>query len=205
MSPRAYESPARRTAAEATRERILDAAHALVGGKGDLAGVSMESIAQRAGVARMTVYYQFHSKSGLLDALMDRMAARAGMARLRFAFMEPDQEQALRRLFETFVHFWSTERVPIRRLRAMAVVDPREGGGARGRDARRREAVTNLLRKFGDRPDLSADPTLVDLVTMLASFEAYEQLASGRRSDKTVTDLLVAAALALIQSARRSG
>lgn len=203
MSPRRYESPARRAAAEATRERILDAAHALIAGKGDLTAWSMELVAQRAGVARMTVYYQFESKAGLLDAVMDRMATRAGMGQLRLAFGEPEPEVALGRLFATFVRFWATERVAIRRLRAMAVVDPREGAAAVNRDRWRREAVTHLLRKFGERPDLSADATLVDLVTMLASFEAYELMAVGRRSPETVAGLLTEAALALIHRPRR--
>lgn len=203
MPPRPYDSPARRTAAEATRERILDAAHALVGGKGDLSGVSMERVAERAGVARMTVYYQFESKAGLLDALMDRMASRAGMARLRLAFMNPDPEAALRSAVETFVHFWATERVPIRRLRAMAVVDPKQGTGAHGRDAWRREAVTNLLRKFGDDPDLARDERCVELVTMLTSFETYDQLAVGRRSADTVAQWIGDSAVERVRGALR--
>lgn len=203
MAPRRYESAARRVAAEATRERILDAAHALVSGKGDLRAVSMERIAERAGVARMTVYYQFGAKADLLAALMDRMAGRAGMARLRLAFTDADPERALRRFFETFVHFWATERAAIRRLRAMAVIDPREGAGARSRDAWRREAVTNLLRKFGDAPDLSADAGVVDLVTMLSSFEAFEQLATGRRSSESVATLLGTVALAVVRPPNR--
>lgn len=205
MSPRRYESPKRRAAVEVTRERILDAAHALVGGKGDLAQVSMELIAERAGVSRMTVYYQFRSKAKLLDALMDRMASRAGMARLRLVFGEPNPERALRGLFETFGRFWSMERAPIRRLRAMAVVDPREGTGARSRDAWRREAVTNLLRKFGETPDLAADTAVVDVITMLASFEAFDQLATGRRSADSVANQLASSALAVIADARRAG
>lgn len=203
MAPRRYESPARRAAAEATRERILDAAHALVSGKGDLRAVSMERVAERAGVARMTVYYQFESKADLLAALMDRMASRAGMARLRLAFTEPDAERALRRFFETFVQFWAAERAAIRRLRAMAVVDPREGTGARGRDAWRREAVVHLLRKFRAGPELAADAAMVDVVTMLSSFEAYEQLAVGRRSAETIAELLGTTAVALVRSAPR--
>ena len=203
MSPRAYDSPARRAAAEATRARILDAAHALVAGRGDLADVSVELVARRAGVARMTVYYQFESKGGLLSALMDHMAERAGMARLREAFMAPDPESALRRLVDVFVHFWSTERVAIRRLRAMAVVDPREGAGARGRDAWRREAVRNLLRKFGDRPDLTRDDRLIELLTMLTSFETFDQLATNRRSGEIVAGWIGDAAMALVNGARR--
>jgi AcrR family transcriptional regulator len=203
MSPRAYDAPARRAAAEATRERILTAAHALVSGKGDLADLSVDLVARRAGVARMTVYYQFRSKAGLLDALMDHMATRAGMAGLRSAFMAPEPETALRRFVEVFTRFWSTERVAIRRLRAMAIVDPREGTGARGRDAWRREGVRNLLRKFGDAPDLARDDRLVDLVTMLTSFETYDQLAVGRRSAATVAEWIGDTVLALVHGTRR--
>jgi AcrR family transcriptional regulator len=42
----------------------------------------------------MTVYYQFHSRLRLLEALYDHLAARGQMFRLAEAFHEPDPRSA---------------------------------------------------------------------------------------------------------------
>ena len=56
MAPRPYDLGRRRRAADATRTKILEAARALLGGKSEVAEFSMESVAAKAGVSRMTVY-----------------------------------------------------------------------------------------------------------------------------------------------------
>src|SRR3989442_10999895 len=121
MSPRPYRRGQRREAAVKTRSRILKAA------RGQLekeASFSLDAVARRADVARMTVYYQFGSRGGLLEALFDDLAARGGIPQLPSAFQEPDPMVALDRLIEIFAHFWTSARVVHRRLRAIAVLDP---------------------------------------------------------------------------------
>jgi AcrR family transcriptional regulator len=197
MSPRKYDSPKRRAASDATRSQILEAARALIGGKGDLSEFSMEAVAEKAGVARMTVYYQFTSKAGLLEALADRLASRGGMADLRLAFLEPDPERALRTLVETFARFWASDRTTLRRLRAMAIVSPGETGGPRGRDAWRHEAVSRILGKFEGLPD-GARAELADLMATLTGFETYDTLAETGRTPKEIGELLARTASGLL-------
>ena len=65
MSPRPYRLGRRRPAAERTRARVLRAARALLTARAGAEPFSVEAVARRAGVARMTVYHQFGSRRGL--------------------------------------------------------------------------------------------------------------------------------------------
>jgi AcrR family transcriptional regulator len=62
----------RRQKADATRQRILQAAQAEFEEKG-YHGATVASIAKRAGVAGQTVYFVFHTKSALISALIDSL------------------------------------------------------------------------------------------------------------------------------------
>src|SRR5438128_2645697 len=55
--------------------RILDAALALAAASG-LRHLTMDDVATRAGVGRMTVYRRFHDRQGLVDALNARETRR---------------------------------------------------------------------------------------------------------------------------------
>ena len=95
MSPRPYRLGQRRLAADRTRARIVAAARALLTAEGGLAGFTVDAVARQASVSRMTVYYQFDSRAGLLDALFDDLAARGGLDQLAAAFGLPDPLAAL--------------------------------------------------------------------------------------------------------------
>jgi TetR/AcrR family transcriptional regulator, repressor for uid operon len=60
---------------DATSERILDAALALSAASG-LRHLTMDDVARRAGVGRMTVYRRFSDRDGLVDALVVRETRR---------------------------------------------------------------------------------------------------------------------------------
>ena len=59
---------------EAARARILDAAHALFEERGSDA-VTISEVAELAGVARATVFNQFGSKGGLVEAITESVFA----------------------------------------------------------------------------------------------------------------------------------
>ncbi len=63
------------TPGDATSERILDAALAL-GAASGLRHLTMDEVARRAGVGRMTVYRRFDDREGLVDALVVRETRR---------------------------------------------------------------------------------------------------------------------------------
>src|ERR671939_1455948 len=106
MSPRPYRLGRRQEAAEETRARIIAAARELLSAAGGVSGFTIDSVARQAGVARMTVYHQFGSKQGLLEALFDSLAASGGMTQLATAFRRDDPLDALDAFTATFARFW---------------------------------------------------------------------------------------------------
>lgn len=70
VSPRAYNSPRRRAAAEQTRRDIISAAGRLFTDKG-YAGTSIRAIAEAAELSPETVYLVFGTKAALLAAWID--------------------------------------------------------------------------------------------------------------------------------------
>jgi TetR/AcrR family transcriptional regulator, repressor for uid operon len=67
--------PSVRTDDDAVSERILDAALALAAASG-LRHLTMDDVARKAGVGRMTVYRRFTNKAALVDALAVRECRR---------------------------------------------------------------------------------------------------------------------------------
>jgi AcrR family transcriptional regulator len=55
--------------ADATRDKILDAANRLFYGKG-IRAVSVDAVAEKAGVTKKTLYYHFRSKDDLVEAYL---------------------------------------------------------------------------------------------------------------------------------------
>jgi AcrR family transcriptional regulator len=193
---RPYHSGRRRAAAEETRSRVVAAARELLTGSGAIGGFSIDAVANQAGVARMTVYYQFGSKRGLLEALFDDLAERSLVSRLLPAFAQADPRAALDALVAAFAGFWTSERVVIRRLRALAALDPELDEAIRARDERRRGGLRTTLGRF--LPDPSED--LVALLHTLTSFETFDNLAGPTRSPEEVlpaVSRLVCAAIGL--------
>src|SRR5436309_171002 len=122
MCPRRYNTQRRKEAAEQTRARIIAAARERLSARDGLSGFSIDAVARQAGVARMTVYYQFRSKGGLLEALFDDLAGRGLVARLLPALGLPDPTAALAELIAAFVGFWASDRLVLRRIRALVAL-----------------------------------------------------------------------------------
>src|SRR5882757_5692163 len=95
--PRPYRSSLRAAIADETRTRIVAAARTLLGGGKDLPAFSLDGVARQAGVTRLTVYNQFQSKRGLLEAVFDDLARRGGLSELPQVFAEADADAAIRR------------------------------------------------------------------------------------------------------------
>ena len=88
-----------------TKQRLFDSALRLVGEKG-AAGVTVEEIASAAGVAKGTVYYNFGSKDGLIDALL-RHGVDLFADRLTSAANSEDAAQALESLVDSALAFFA--------------------------------------------------------------------------------------------------
>jgi AcrR family transcriptional regulator len=203
MSPRPYRSSARESAAAETRLRIIEAARAILSAEGTVA-FTVDRIAEVADVARMTVYNQFGSKRGLVEALSDDLAARGGIARLPEAFQAADAMSGLEIVIQVFLGFWERERQVLRRLRAVIALDPELSQS--NRDERRRQALTAVLRRLSDqtgRPAPGEIETAADLLLVLTSFEAYEDLSTGR-DPTTVVRIVTDAAKCILNFERDS-
>ncbi|MBK1788493.1 TetR/AcrR family transcriptional regulator [Prauserella cavernicola] len=95
MSPRA----------EATRRKLFEATMRLARSRG-LAAVTMDEIAAEAGVAKGTVYYNFGSKDGLVEALL-RYGIDLLSQRLRAGAAEDDPVTGLEVLVDEALEFIS--------------------------------------------------------------------------------------------------
>lgn len=196
MSPRPYQLGQRKVASEQTRARILAAARDLLMEPDGYSRFSIETVARQADVARMTVYHQFGSRSGLLEALCDSLAVSGGMELLASAFQQPEPVTALDRYIEVFGHFWEVDRLVMRRLRALAALDPDFEQVIRTRDEWRRRGVRTLLQRMVERQLLSFDETgktldeTVDVLFTLTSFETFDALAGPSKSLEEVAPVV---------------
>ena len=192
MSPRAYRLGQRQAAIDETRARVLAAARELLV-SADPGRFSIDAVAQTADVSRATVYYQFRSKPGLLEALFDSVGATGGMAGLVDAFRLPDPLAALDDYIAVFGRFWGTDRVLHRRLRALAALDPDLGEALRARQEwRRRGAATLVSRLTGQpgSPPAGVHPDAIDLLFTVTSFETFDALAGDDKTPEAVVPLV---------------
>jgi AcrR family transcriptional regulator len=179
MSPRAYNLGTRKVATEETRARIIEATRRILSAPDGVSAFTVDAVAREANVARMTVYYQFGSKMGLLESLYNHLASGTLVTRLPAAMQETDARKALGMVLDAFAAFWSTDRLIIRRLRALASLDPEVDAGIRNRDEWRRGIFTNLITRLGDL-DESVRTDLIETVLVIAGFETFDKLADAR-------------------------
>jgi|SRR6266571_5269310 AcrR family transcriptional regulator len=193
MSPRPYRLGQRQASTEQTRARIIAAARELLVASDGFSGFSIEAVARQADVARMTVYHQFGSKTGLLEALSDSLAAHGGMEQLAAAFRQPEPLDALDEYITVFSRFWNSDRLVTRRLRAMTALDPDFEQVIRARDERRRQGlrviVGRLVEKHG-RPAPEALEETVNVLYTLIGFECFDTLAGPARSIEEVAPVV---------------
>jgi len=128
MPTRPYVSPIRDTAAAEKRARVVDAAGRLLREQADVASFSLDAVAKAAGVTRLTVYNQFGSRRGLLEAVFDERARQGGLNRIADAMAMSDPRAGLDRLVEIFCDFWGG------------------GSGARPAPCRPRPSIPSLQR-----------------------------------------------------------
>jgi AcrR family transcriptional regulator len=201
MSPRPYRLGQRQAATEQTRVRIINAARELLAESSGFSGFSIDAVARQADVARMTVYHQFGSKIGLLEALSDSLAAHGGMEHLADAFRRPEPPDALDEYITVFGRFWDSDRLVTRRLRALAALDPDFEHVIRARDERRRQGLRVIVQRFAEkhgRPAPEALDEVINVLFTLSGFECFDTLAGPTRSIQEVTPTMQRLARAVL-------
>lgn len=162
---------------------------------------SIDAVAHEAGVSRMTVYYRFESRRGLLEAVFDDLAAAGRMNELAEAFRRPDPIEALTEFIRVLFRFFASGRVLLRRLHGMGSVDPDLEKSLRARGERRRRGLTVLVQRIAEHrrlPESIPIDDAVDLIFALTSFETFDALARGKRRPEDVALLVRRLALAVV-------
>lgn len=187
--PRPYTSATRRAEAERTRERIVAAARKILRSRHGTAELTIDAVAAGSNVARMTVYNAFKSKSGLLEAILDDISAR-GLPEI----FPPTRSAtgAFDSYLAAFAHFWESERLTLRRLRALAVLDRDVRAAVGKREKRRWNSTLELARQFADERGKPLRRESIDQFHIVASFESYDRLRiMGRGATEAAGEIRV--------------
>src|SRR5260370_4034855 len=173
MGTRPYTSSVRAAAAAKKRDRVIEAAAGSLREDASIASFSLEAVAKAAGVTRVTVYHQFGSRRGLLEAVCDEIARQGGLTEIANAMAISDPHAALDRLVEIFCAFWNRDPAVGRLHEAMAT-DPEFAQALIGRNERRRKTVNILIGRIAGKT-ASARARLVafDPVFALPTFPIF--------------------------------
>lgn len=142
---------------------------------------TLEAVAERSGVSRVTVYAQFGDRDTLLEIVYDDLAASGGLDRIPEAFAASGQAAALDIVVDVFCHFYTVHRDVIRRLHALRAVGAGAISGQSDRNERRRQLLSALLSRSG-----VDDPQLVNTLQALTSFAFVNELAGDERTPDDV-------------------
>lgn len=172
---------------------MVDAARELLLA-GDFRDVSVEGIAERAQVARTTVYQQFRNKQGLLQALELAVSERAGVERLLAVLDDPDGLESLRVAFEIGGGVWAREQVMFRKLFGLANVDADLRQVMEDKDAKRQQLVRVLVEKLAKQGHLRRGVSrerAFQVLWLLTSFQAFDASCHVTASPEAAARLLL--------------
>ncbi|MDB5676225.1 MAG: TetR/AcrR family transcriptional regulator [Sphingomonas bacterium] len=201
MTSRRYVSPVRAAAAGEKRGQVVAAAARLLR-EGAIADFSMEAVAKLAGVTRLTVYRQFASRRGLLEAVFDDRAEAGGLHHIPQAMAMADPRAGLARLIAIFCTFWSSDEAVGRLNEAMAG-DPEFAQAIAERNERRRRTIAALVGRIAPDADTDRRRDAVDLLFGLTSYAMFGQLRAGRQPDETARLITSACMLVVDRLSRR--
>jgi len=199
-SRKPYVSALRTAAANAKRERVIAAATQSLREDGGMGGFSLDSVAKAAGVTRLTVYNQFGSRRGLLEAVFDDIAARGRLATIPEALSLADPRQGLDAIIERFCAFWSSDEA-IGRLHDAMATDAEFAIALTARNERRRKLLQALMKRLlpGDVPARRRRDA-VDFVYAMTSHAMFRLLGSNRSVD-AVAELVKTSCRAVLDDA----
>jgi len=147
----------------------------------------VDAVAREAGITRLTIYNQFTSKRGLLEAVFDDMAQQGGLYELASVFTESDTEKALRHFVSIFCGFWAKYAKVMPNFSAVAKLDAEIALSLKQRIERRRKSLHMLVSRF---TDIRNQNDLIDILFALTGFEMFEALSGPHRSKAVVEELI---------------
>ncbi|HWG08298.1 MAG TPA: helix-turn-helix domain-containing protein [Solirubrobacteraceae bacterium] len=198
---RAYRGRRRSNRSVQTRQKIVDAVRTLLA-EGAFHEATVEEVADRAGIARATLYQHFRSRLDLIDPICDTFDANPALLRVRETVALDDADAALAETVEQCVRFWSSEQAILVQLYGVAAIDPAAQDLVDRQRADRRGEMSRLIRHLRGagrlQPGLSERRAL-GLLMMLTAFETYRELRNAGFSDRELTSTLQQSASRLLQ------
>ena len=192
MPPRPYRTRTRPTRSEATRGRITTAVRELLA-EGAFHESTMEEVADRAGIARATLYQHFGSRLELVDAICETFDANPALRELRGIVELSDGDAALAGTIANSIRFWSSEDAILRQLYGVAAIDQAAQDLVDRQRADRRQELERLVRNLHRTGQLRTGTTerrALALLLVLTSYETYRELQEAGLSDRQATALL---------------
>jgi AcrR family transcriptional regulator len=179
VSPRTYRLGQRAETTERTRFRILDAAYELIAAAG-FHPVSLDAVADRANVTRVTIYRHFGSKRGLFEAVNWHRLEQAQLNRLDEARKHPDAIEALRGFLRENCRLMSEIGDALRTSLEVARHEPEVAHildvGYYGRRKRSLEELAARLHNDNALASGWTIPRVVDALLIITSLEAFQTL-----------------------------
>lgn len=154
IKKRAYQSSVREKQAQETCRKIIAAARKLLQQKG-YSGMTMEAVAQEAGVAVPTVYANFRSKTGLVEEILE--AARFGdeyQNVVRSALAEPRARERLRYAPRIARRIHESENAILDLLRGAGALTPALARQDSQRECHRYESQRKLVEGVAGAKEL---------------------------------------------------
>jgi len=160
---------------------VLEAGRAQLN-ESEVPSLNVGAVADRAAVARSTVYATFGSKSGLVSALIDDTLERAGFQRLVELAGLSDPVEAIDRSLEQGCQMMESELTSFRRLSLLARLDPEAAVSLEKTNKGRLSAARSLARRLHQARMLK-DGVRVDeaasILWLVTSFPTFDELYAG--------------------------
>ena len=145
-------------------------------------------------MGRSTVYQQFESKRGLLQAIELAVSERAGVENLLEVLQQPDALAALQAAFEVGGAVWARERAMFRKLFGLANVDPDLRAVMAEKDTKRQLLVRVLVDKLAAQRKLRrgvARERAFQVLWLLTSFQTFDAASQVAASPEAAARLLL--------------
>lgn len=141
-----------------------------------IAEFTMEALARRSGLTRQTVHNLFGSKSSLIEALFEHIARESSLQRMPQVMRASERTSMVLEFVKVFTDFWTSHRVLIRRIHAIAVLDDELAGAVEARNRRRKRAAQKVIQRLANgksEPEMAQNARLLYALT---SFEFFDTL-----------------------------
>jgi AcrR family transcriptional regulator len=181
---RSYTQQVRKVTADMARIAAVSAAIELLSSS-DAPKFSMDTVASKAGVSRMTVFNMFGDKRKLLIAVYDALSLAGQLDDVTDILNCVDIDIAWMRYVQRFAQFYQTNSLTLQRLRGIAALDVDFDIVMRQRDGKREQGICWLLqRELGLNPTRPSSKRVAGVSQQISALMGFEVLcALTRRTD----------------------